>query len=269
MNDDLVYTIAPCGLGERDALLVASGARLSAIRARKYRIAKQKEEVPDLYLVDDSEAGWKAWQAQAGRHNNTKAPVLIIGNGEPSSLSKANKSALFKRPLVATRLLNTLDGMVENFLGRGELGISDEISAGEIRALKEVGSGPRSSGKKVLVVDDSESVRKLMDMRLGAMGIDADFAEDGETALTMARRGEYDLIFMDVMLPGIDGYEVCRHIKKNLKIDVKVLMLTSKASRMDRLRGSLSTADDYLTKPLSAEELNRALHEHLGMEISG
>ena len=80
----------------------------------------------------------------------------------------------------------------------------------------------------------------------------------------MARQKEYDLFFLDVMLPGMDGYDVCRHLKKDYKVRGAVVMLTSRASRIDKMRGILlADADDYLTKPLTTEDLNATLTKYL------
>ncbi len=259
-----IFSIMLCGLSDRDRMLVSSAVRLSAMRAGKYAIhdPKDDKDPPSLYLVDDTQEGWKIWNQHAGKYDNYNAPVLILGDGGESSHNHAPRYHLFKRPVVATRLLKALDEMTVTYFDRGVL-ISDDISVGEITAIGGQSCAIPGQGKRVLVVDDSESVRKLMEVKLSAKGIGADFAEDGESALSMARKHEYDLIFLDVMLPGIDGYEVCRHLKKNLDIKGKVLMLTSRSSRMDRLRGSLSTADGYLTKPLSGEDLQNVLEEYL------
>jgi twitching motility two-component system response regulator PilG len=252
-----------CGLGDRDRMLVSSAARISAIRANKYEIQEPDDnEAPDIYLVDDSSKGWRNWKTLVEKYNNQDAPVLLLRNGDEQKPPQAPKYQIFKRPLAATRLLKVLDEMCVAFLDSG-VEISDDVSFGEITAIGGQTCILPGEGKRVLVVDDSESVRKLMEVKLSAKGIRADFAEDGETALSMARKNDYALVFLDVMLPGIDGYEVCRHLKKDLEIKGKVLMLTSRSSRMDRLRGSLSTADGYLTKPLSGEALKKALDENL------
>ena len=119
------------------------------------------------------------------------------------------------------------------------------------------------SAKKILVVDDSESVRKMMEMRLVKKGFAVDFALTGEEALTKAREQVYDLIFLDVMLPGISGYDVSRHLKKEIQVRAPVVMLTGKTSRLDKLRGTLASADAYLTKPLTLDSLNETLQRYL------
>ncbi len=266
MADEDIFRVMVCGLSDRDRMLVSSAARISSIRSNKYEIfdasKDDAEAPPEIYLVDDTPPGWVLWTEHAEACDNRQAPVLVLGDGTEHEQPPAPRHQFFKRPLVATRLLKALDEMALNFFQHG-VAISDNVSLSEITAIAGEARAVSANSKRVLVVDDSESVRKLMSVKLNAKGVNTDFAEDGETALSMARNNRYDLIFLDVMLPGIDGYEVCRHMKKNLGVKAKILMLTSRSSRMDRLRGSLSTADGYLVKPLSGEDLREVLAEYL------
>lgn len=267
MAETKPFKIALCGISERDAVSVSVAIKLSLGRARQYQLTVNTEEAPDIYLVDDTLEGWAIWRSRQVRHDNANAPVLVVGQGEVEQPAEAIHRLSFKRPIVVTRLLSTLDDLILAFFGKG-LEISDNVSIGEIREAADAElAAPKSkpkSGKRVLVVDDSESVRKLMQVKLAGRGLAVDFAEDGETALQMARGFNYDLIFLDVMLPGMDGYSVCRHLKKDYKTEAAVVMLTSRASRIDKMRGMLlADADDYLTKPLSTEDLNTTLSKYL------
>jgi two-component system, cell cycle response regulator len=262
MAQETPFTIALCGFNSRDGLLLASASKLSKMRSRKYELvpAEQTQAKPDLYLVDDNATGWAEWRRTAEKYKNTNAPILGVAQGEALEHGSGRNVLVFKRPLVATRLLNTLDELISRFLGEAIL-ISDQVSAGEIKALRDQ-EGPidgTSAGRKVLVIDDSESVRKLLEVKLGSLGLMVDFAEDGEQGLSLARDRRYDLIFLDVMLPGIDGYEVCRHLKKDYKVEAPVVLLTSRTSRLDKLRGTFADADAYLAKPLSGDDLNATL----------
>lgn len=260
-----IYSLFTCGLDPRDKLLVNSATKLSELRPRQYRLTEEVDKDEDLiYIVDDSPLGWKQWKRSCVVLENPNAPVLVLSRSDDPLVIDANYYNQFKRPLVITRLLNSLDELVLTVLHDSELAIADEVTERDIRSIQSHSSASVPElGKKVLVIDDSESVRKLMNVKLASSGIDADFAEDGTSGIALAKDGGYDLIFLDVMLPDIDGYEICRILKKDLKVSSKVLMLTSRASRLDRLRGSLSTADEYLTKPLSSEDLIRVLHQYL------
>ena len=124
----------------------------------------------------------------------------------------------------------------------------------------------RRNGYAVLVVDDSLSVRKFMEHKLGNLDfpVQIDFSATGEQALVMAADGNYDLVFLDVMLPGIDGYRVCKSIKADkVTKSTPVVMLTSRKSPFDKVKGSMSGCDAYLTKPPEEERLNAVIRKYL------
>lgn len=106
---------------------------------------------------------------------------------------------------------------------------------------------------KILVVDDEPHMVKLVEANLRAAGYEVVHAVDGRTALAAAERELPDLIILDIMLPGIDGYEVCRRIREYSA--VPILMLTARSSEIDLVRGFDVGADDYLEKPFSVNEL--------------
>lgn len=106
---------------------------------------------------------------------------------------------------------------------------------------------------KILVVEDEASVRKLVTSYLKKDGYEVIEADDGDKAIKTARREHPDLIVLDIMLPGIDGLEVCRVLRA--ESDVFVLMLTARTEETDKLVGLGIGADDYLTKPFSPREL--------------
>ncbi len=106
---------------------------------------------------------------------------------------------------------------------------------------------------KILVVDDEPHMVKLVQANLQAAGYEVVSAMDGNQALEAAESEMPDLIILDIMLPGVDGYEVCRRIREYSA--VPVLMLTARGSEMDLVRGFDVGADDYLVKPFSVNEL--------------
>lgn len=106
----------------------------------------------------------------------------------------------------------------------------------------------------MLVVEDEKKLGELLGRGLREEGYAADVAERGEDALWMARAVDYDAIVLDVMLPGVDGFEVCRRLRRD-GIWSPVLMLTARDAVDDRVGGLDAGADDYLTKPFSFEEL--------------
>lgn len=106
---------------------------------------------------------------------------------------------------------------------------------------------------RILVVDDEERIRRLLKMYLEKEGYDIEEAEDGETALSLAMNRDYALILLDVMLPGIDGIEVCTRLRQ-VKA-TPIVMLTAKGEEMNRVQGFEVGADDYVVKPFSPREV--------------
>jgi len=107
---------------------------------------------------------------------------------------------------------------------------------------------------RVLIVEDEAKMAGLIARGLREDGMAADLAANGEDAVWMAGATGYDAIVLDVLLPGIDGFEVCRRLRGNA-VDAPVLMLTARDAVEDRVRGLDTGADDYLTKPFSFAEL--------------
>ena len=107
--------------------------------------------------------------------------------------------------------------------------------------------------KKVLVVDDEKLIVKGIRFSLEQDGMEVDCAYDGEEALNMAKANEYDMILLDIMLPKMDGFEVCQAIREFS--DMPIVMLTAKGDDMDKSLGLDYGADDYITKPFGTSEL--------------
>ena len=108
----------------------------------------------------------------------------------------------------------------------------------------------------VLVVDDNLAVRRFMAQKLEQFNINIDFAASGEQAIGLSGTKHYTCVFLDVVMPGIDGYQVCKLIKGNrISKDVKVVMLTSRDSPFDKIRGKMAGCDAYLTKPVDEDKL--------------
>ncbi|WP_442601140.1 response regulator transcription factor [Paenibacillus sp. KN14-4R] len=105
----------------------------------------------------------------------------------------------------------------------------------------------------ILVVDDEERIRRLLRMYLEKEGYTIEEAEDGESALEMATQTDYDLIMLDVMMPGIDGIEVCSRLRQVKS--TPVIMLTAKGEETNRVQGFEVGADDYVVKPFSPREV--------------
>lgn len=110
--------------------------------------------------------------------------------------------------------------------------------------------------KHILVVDDESDIRELITYNLKKEGFITDTASDGETALAIIRKHTFDLIILDLMLPGIQGIELCKILRNDPKTSkIPIIMLTAKGEEVDRILGLEMGADDYITKPFSPREL--------------
>ena len=108
--------------------------------------------------------------------------------------------------------------------------------------------------RKILVVEDNKDLARLLELHLRDLTYDVDLAFDGDAGWTQITSQPYDLIILDLMLPGIDGLEICRRIRSRPAY-TPILMLTSKSTELDRVLGLELGADDYVTKPFSIREL--------------
>src|ERR1035437_8204769 len=109
---------------------------------------------------------------------------------------------------------------------------------------------------RILVVEDEPNIRDLVCLHLGLEGYACDGLADGREALTRAEAERYDLLVLDVMIPGLDGLALCRAVRNGrVNRDVPILMLTSRREESDKVVGLESGADDYLTKPFGVREL--------------
>ncbi len=108
--------------------------------------------------------------------------------------------------------------------------------------------------KQFLVVEDNHDIANLVSMHLQDLGAEVHIASDGNIGLSLAQKNHFDLIILDLMLPGIDGLEICRRLR-GTDNDTPILMLTAKGAELDRIVGLEMGADDYLPKPFSVREL--------------
>lgn len=115
---------------------------------------------------------------------------------------------------------------------------------------------------KILIIEDEEDIVKGLTINLKDEGYEVDWAPDGETGLSKALEETPDLIILDIMLPEMDGLEVCRELRKK-DIDIPILMLTAKNEEIDRVVGLEIGADDYIIKPFSIRELLARIKVHL------
>jgi twitching motility two-component system response regulator PilG len=156
-------------------------------------------------------------------------------------------------------------GAQGGFRDGSDVGIQPCVSEAFLRG-KSSGFGERknrrntvsipSSGLKVLVIDDSNTIRRSAEIFLKQGGHDVLLSEDGFDALSKVNDYEPDLIFCDILMPRLDGYQTCAIIKRNARFaDVPIVMLSSKDGVFDKARGRMVGSQDYLTKPFTKDQL--------------
>ena len=119
------------------------------------------------------------------------------------------------------------------------------------------------SGLKVMVIDDSNTIRRSAEIFLKQAGCEVVLAEDGFDALAKLSDHGPDIVFCDVLMPRLDGYQTCALIKKSPRFnDIPVVMLSSKDGLFDRARGRLVGSEEYLTKPFTKDSLLKCVAEH-------
>ena len=144
------------------------------------------------------------------------------------------------------------------------LGVATRINAqGELMAQQE-GKGTNLQGLKVMVIDDSRTIRRTAETLLVREGCDVVTATDGFEALSKIADHNPQIIFVDIMMPRLDGYQTCALIKNNQTFkNVPVIMLSSKDGLFDKARGRIVGSEQYLTKPFTREELLGAIRTYV------
>jgi two-component system cell cycle response regulator len=231
--------------------------RLTARRAFSYVEAATPDERPDIYLFNADNP--YTVQLLESLSPNQHAPAVMIGR-------ELDRIAwpLVERPIRWMRLFEQMDLVMRSALlerARRSLALAPAWDGATLRRARD----PRPKApvvvpgrpvESVLVVDDSATVRAFLSAKLTPFRFNVDFAVDGESAVAMTRDKAYTCVLLDVMMPGIDGYEVCKEIKAvNGGAVPAVVLLSGKSSSLDKLRGNLSGCDAYLTKPVAEDEL--------------
>ncbi|HRD66879.1 MAG TPA: response regulator [Candidatus Competibacter sp.] len=266
------YIVSMIGITDAERNVLRNIFKLSQYRASSY-VAAVPGEATDILIVDaDDPQAMAEWRqnkesaTSAGSSNRSYRPniptILVTKESPPDSILH-----YVRRPFVATRVINALDQVVQKDLRSAKERIIGEDTSKKIiaePAKTEPDAVKGSSTLTALVVDDSSPVRKQIELELKLFGIEVDAAATGEQAIDFINKNEYNLIFLDVVLPGIDGYQLCKVLKKGKnKKKTPVIMLTSKSSPFDRVKGALAGCDAYLTKPVKQETFQKVVKKYL------
>lgn len=266
----MAYQVALCGLTARDSRLLEIVIN-RANSGRHAFHAGQAENIaqPGVAIVDaSSPLSIEMYQDLHQRHPRL-IPVTISDHGMAGdSRYRIERKSLF------LQVMKVLDDLADHeFVGSKVTAhptattTAPSPSAPPLAATESAfvpGKAGEPQPLTALVVDDSLTVREQMRQALQRLGIACDAADSAEAAMRLLERHTYNLAFLDVVMPGTDGYELCRKIKHNTYMRMMpVLMLTSRSSPFDRARGALSGCDSYLIKPITWDTFSQAVDKAL------
>jgi twitching motility two-component system response regulator PilG len=265
MENKTPHTVKFIGLSEHEEKVLGAIFMLSNTRPISFSLFDDTNNTkPEMMIVnfDDADAVHE-WQ------------TLCIEDTEYSSIptvrvtrvrSRDTENYYIRRPFIATRMLSLIERVAakefdayadgafkdKELLEYTDPDLKEEVSEAETKT--ELAETAGKSLSSVLVVDDSLPVRIQMNMVLQDYANNIDLAESGERALELLKDNRYDMIFLDVVLPGVDGYDICKTIKGDDETkSTPVVMLTGNSSAADQDKGELAGCDSYLIKPVNSD----------------
>jgi twitching motility two-component system response regulator PilG len=283
-NQKDTYSVEVIGFTDTEQTVLASVFGLSSRRVPKFLRHNKADSPPDILLVDANDDA--AVKQLSYRNSSGQIPVILVGDSNCGT-----DWPVLARPIRWMKLFQAFDAAIAAPPASMPVKPAQTVTApaptpaatpviepatvqtparagivtsavSVTKPVPAMGGRPGASQVKstladsVLVVDDNATVREFMKNKLAAFNFNVDFAENGEQAIGFTGQKYYTCIFLDVVMPGIDGYQVCKLIKSNRTAQkTAVVMLTSKDSPFDKIRGSMSGCDAYLTKPVDEEKL--------------
>ncbi|CAH1385988.1 response regulator [Candidatus Nitrotoga sp. M5] len=292
------YTVDVHGFSQTERIILKSIFSLSARRTPKFvEFMQTMSSAPDVFLVDAEDASAIANFRQKNTINTR--PAILVGDTDHGI-----SCTTLPRPLQWTKLFKAFDLAVgintPSHMAKPEPATRIAASFAKTQpmtaiptqpspdssmvpqkilntaSLKAVSANHSLTPKRppdrpfnwVLVCDDSITVREFMRVKLAPFGFNVDFAETGEQAVGLTGTKYYTCVFLDVVMPGINGYQVCKLIKsKKDAAKTAVVMLSSKDSTFDKIRATMSGCDTYLTKPINENRLYAVISKYLSTNV--
>ncbi|HZW23258.1 response regulator [Noviherbaspirillum sp.] len=255
----LTFVIELLGFPDPERRLLASTFRLTDRRRFSYVYNETLLDRPDIYLVNSDSP--RAMETITARPPNALSPAVYVGRHVIES-----QWPFIEKPIQWSRLFQTLDAQMTAALAARAARPAPEGWDGIARRrfvdryLVPAPITRHGKTESVLVVDDSATVRAFMRTKLAPFEFDVDYAVNGETAIEMAQAKHYTCIFLDILMPGMDGYQVCKRLKSSPATKAaSVVMLSSKTSPFDKFRGTWAGCDAYLGKPVNDNDLLDAI----------
>ncbi len=270
MNTHRSIWVAHIGLPAHEQRRVQRAFVHMRHRTPNYRLSPMTADAPIqivLLNTDDESAEEKYQQACEANTSLSDLPVVLVSRRRETRAS--DSQYVIRRPMIATRFIGVLDQVAMRELAIEQpLAIEEDSTELVTVTLNQETVEPSppaqpTTAYRALVVDDSLPVRIQMHHVLQPFTSQVDFAETGEEALGLINKNRYDIIFLDVVLPGIDGYEICKQIKAGPASDTPVIMLTGNSSPADRIKGKLVGCDTYLIKPVGKEIFQQVVEQYL------
>ncbi len=263
--------VALCGLSARNARVLSYVINSTRIDGDALRVVEPMADDSVQIAVVDSESqdGLAAYRLLLKAN-----PQLVSITISEQGLAGDSPYRIASRSLFL-KIIGTLTELIKQEHGQKKRWLPAEVKIRDKHVVQvEVMTGAHGAaassnalsgyGLYAIVVDDSLAVREQICSALRRLGIDSQSAENAEMALSMVQQCRFDIAFLDVVMPGSDGYELCRNIRRDPHArSMPVLMLTSRSSPFDRARGMLAGCDHYLTKPITWETFTKAVDKAL------
>ncbi len=253
-------TVGIIGFSTPEQVLFKKIFQLSEQRQRLYVLTELTQSVPvQLLIIKKTTENTALYQTYQAKHA-PKIPTVLVGRDPPLP----EERYYIRGVLVPSRVFAVLD-QVELLTTTSEAKSPERISKPRLEtrlAAEPIAPVSAVEALQVLVVDDSVMMQKTVQLELNKADVPlaVDFAETGEIALEKIQLKKYDFIFLDVMMPGIDGFETCSRIRKCKGMaKVPIIMLTSKTSPADEVKGLMAGCTTYLTKPFVHEDFQKML----------
>ncbi len=266
----MTYSVALCGLTARDSRLLEIVINRANKGRHTFRASQaENAQSPRVAIVDaSSPVSLEMYQSLRKRYPELLAITISDHGMAGDTRYRIERKSLF------LQVMRVLEDLAEHEFTGTKVSSHPTLAAQQANTASSLAAAADSAfvaGKagqpqplSALVVDDSLTVREQMRMALERVGIACHQADSAEAAMQLLQHNSYSLAFLDVVMPGTDGYELCRKIKQNSYTRLMpVLMLTSRASPFDRARGALSGCDSYMTKPITWDTFSQAVDKAL------
>jgi CheY-like chemotaxis protein len=252
--------ILPIGFSSLEKSTIESFFRLASHKAPHWRVTVHASEASVILFNAASQQDFDVFKSLVTKWQR----VILVGASDFDS-----GWPVMSRPLKLTSVLHLLNEPLASYKLAKEPAITNNLTVitNNVTPIFNV----QYEMGKVLLVDDSDIALKYLNHRINHYGYEADTAKSGEDALIMLESYDYKFVFLDVMMPGLDGYKTCKAIKSKksrLSSAPIVVMLTSRGGTIDKIRGSMAGCDAYMTKPLNEKRLSEVLNKFDGVSLA-